>query len=569
MEVVIGSRGSRLSLAQRQRVIDELRRAFPKLKIRTKIIKTEGDKNTKVPLAKMPGQGVFVKELERKLMAREIDIAVHSLKDLPTSISKGLEVGAILKRTDPRDVLMSRDNLKLDELPKNAVIGTGSPRRAMQLKALRNDLKIAEIRGNVGTRIRKLDDGEYDAIVIAAAGVVRLGLEARITQYLPLDVMLPAPGQGALAVEIRAYDKETRGVVQRLDDRVTHAVTDAERMFLKTLGGGCIVPIAAYGKVIKRELILSGLVAGESGVFRGISKGSVESSGEVGVHLAKKIMAAHGAELQKTLFGNLALGGKRIVVTLAQDSYQEVADKLTAFGGKPISFPAIRIEPIHDHKLFHDMAHKVSSYDWIIFTSANGVSCFMEALISSGVMIDSAFKHVKTAAIGPITAMLLEKYGVHANFIPGDYTSAGVARSIKYVKGRRVLLPRADIATEILQKGLRARGAKVDEIAVYRTVPNSKGFGKIKKMLRRKSIQYVIFGSASSASNFIRLINSERQILNGVKLVSIGPETTKAIKKLGLDVYITAKEHTGDGLVEALVDKVNGPPSKSDAHIDD
>ncbi len=251
----LGTRGSRLALRQTEIVLDALRAKHSQTHFQVRTIRTAGDKS-RASLSEIGGRGVFVIELERALIAGEIDIAVHSLKDLPANETSGLTIAATYEREDARDVLISREGLTLDRLPAGATIGTGSPRRAAQVIAARPDLRIADIRGNVDTRLRKVEHGEYDATVLAAAGLSRLGWLDRATQVFETEQMLPAVGQGALAVQTRADDTSAIAAVSALDHAATRAAVTAERAFERRLGGGCHAAIAAYG------VILSGTMPG-------------------------------------------------------------------------------------------------------------------------------------------------------------------------------------------------------------------------------------------------------------------------------------------------------------------
>ncbi len=300
---VIGSRGSKLALWQAGWVKARLAELRPDAEVHIEIIKTSGDVMRDVPLAIIGGQGVFTKELEEALLAGRIDIAVHSLKDLPTIIPEGLAITAITEREDARDALVLRagvttaiaadggDQPSVRDLPTGAVVGTSSPRRLAQLKYLRPDLTIKDLRGNVDTRLRKLDGGDYQAIILASAGLRRLGLGHRISAAIPTTEMLPAVGQGALGIEIRAADAETKALVVQLDHEPTRAACTAERALLRTLGGGCQVPIAAHAVVADARMHLSGLVAGLSGdtVIRDAVEGEANDAVGLGRTLAGRL----------------------------------------------------------------------------------------------------------------------------------------------------------------------------------------------------------------------------------------------------------------------------------------
>jgi hydroxymethylbilane synthase len=295
---VVGSRGSRLSQRQTELAMDALRRAHPQARFESRAIRTFGDRS-RASLGEIGGRGVFVAELEHALLIGEIDIAVHSLKDMPSDATGGLAVAAVTEREDARDVLVSRDGLTLADLPDGAAVGTGSPRRAAQLLAARSDLRIVDIRGNVDTRIRKVRDGQYDAAVLAAAGLARLGWLDRAAEVLSTEVMLPAVGQGALAIQVRADDAEATQLVSAVDHAPSHLATAAERAFEARLGGGCHAAIAALGEVNGAGLRLRGLVGDPTGgrLLRGELEGPVDDAEALGVRLAEVLLSQGAADL--------------------------------------------------------------------------------------------------------------------------------------------------------------------------------------------------------------------------------------------------------------------------------
>ena len=301
--LVIGSRGSKLALTQAGMVKTEIELLEPSLSIRIEIIKTSGDANND-PLSVIGGKGVFTKELEEALLVRRIDIAVHSLKDLPTIIPDGLNIAAVCKREDPRDALVLKRKpggrtATIRSLPFGSAVGTSSPRRLAQLKCLREDLVIKELRGNVDTRLRKLDEGQYDALVLACAGLRRLGLENRISAALTAAEMLPAVGQGALGIETRAGDETTIAAVSKLDHKFTRLACTAERALLRSLGGGCQLPIAAYAVVREKRIRLDGLVADPQGrrIVRDRISGGLEEAELLGTELGERLLEQGAREL--------------------------------------------------------------------------------------------------------------------------------------------------------------------------------------------------------------------------------------------------------------------------------
>jgi len=292
--VTLGTRASTLARAQTDLVVALLVAARPGLRCETRVISTAGDRTQESgePLPEIGGKGLFTAELERALLDGAIDVAIHSLKDLPTEDGPGIVVGAVTAREDVRDCLVSGAGDSLMELPTGAVVGTSSLRRAAQLAALRPDFEIRSIRGNVDTRIRKVEQGQFDAVVLAAAGVRRLGLEQAVTEWLPEETMLPAPGQGALAVQCRADDEEMQGLLSALDDSGARAATSAERAFLAGLGGGCAAPVAALAVATATPRVrLQGLVASVDGREVVRVRGDGEPL-ELGQRLAEEALSA-------------------------------------------------------------------------------------------------------------------------------------------------------------------------------------------------------------------------------------------------------------------------------------
>ena len=294
--LIIGSRGSKLALWQAEQARQRLQLVNPQIEINIEVIKTTGDVKSE-PLSVIGGKGVFTKELEDALLDGRIDIAVHSLKDLPTILPDGLAISAICEREDPRDALVLRSDLNFGEasllsLPERAVVGTSSQRRLAQLKALRGDVAVNDLRGNVDTRIRKLDEGQYDAVILAAAGLLRLGLEDRISARIPIDQMLPAVGQGAIAIEVRSDNEFAVETTSQLDHRETRLACLAERAFLRGLGGGCQLPIAAHATLNDDLLVLDGLVAKPDGsqIWRNQLSGPPAQGEEMGSSLAALLM---------------------------------------------------------------------------------------------------------------------------------------------------------------------------------------------------------------------------------------------------------------------------------------
>jgi hydroxymethylbilane synthase len=299
--IKIGTRASKLALRQTAWVRERIAERHPGLCIEVVRIRTTGDKITGVPLAQVGGKGLFVKEIEEALLSGEIDLAVHSMKDVPTELPSGLHLGAITEREDPRDVMVSRDGQGLRELPLEARIGTSSLRRGAQLLGANPQWEIVPLRGNLDTRIRKLKTEGLDAVILAAAGVRRMGLEDRVTEYLPFDVMLPAVGQGALGIECR-QEGAINALIAFLSHPESTMAVQGERAFLRRLGGGCQVPIAAHGEIHEGKLLLRGMVACLDGsrFFRAEAQGNDPEV--VGEQLAEDLLAQGAEEVLQEIY---------------------------------------------------------------------------------------------------------------------------------------------------------------------------------------------------------------------------------------------------------------------------
>jgi hydroxymethylbilane synthase len=295
----IGTRGSKLALAQTNQVVEILRRFPPGVRYEIVAIRTQGDKMHDLGDTAIEGKSMFTKEIEESLLKGEIDMAVHSMKDLTTELPKGLVIAAVPERVNPRDVFVSRNKMKFDELLGGARVGTSSPRRRAQLLAARGDLRILDMHGNVDTRLRSLENGDYDAIVLAAAGLIRLGLEKHATEFLSTDVMLPAVGQGALAIQSRENDDDIKHLLSRMDHNPTRRAVEAERAFARRLGADCRTPIAAYARAESAGLAIDGVVAAPSGklLVRSRIVSDDPDAEKVGMQLAEVLLDKGAASI--------------------------------------------------------------------------------------------------------------------------------------------------------------------------------------------------------------------------------------------------------------------------------
>lgn len=293
MKLVVGTRGSNLALVQTNWVVEQLKKNNPDIEFEIKIIKTKGDLIKDLPLDKIGDKGLFVKEIEKSILDKEIDMAVHSMKDMPSYLPEGLKFAHSPRREDPRDALIFREGYKtLEDLPQGAKIGTGSKRRKYQLLKHRPDLEIVPIRGNIETRIKKIETENLDGVVLAASGLRRAGLEEKIDYYIPTDIMLPAPAQGILALEIREDDKETEKIIDSIKDNITKVQIDAERGFLIGVNGSCHIPMGAYCEVDGEKITLTGLYGDGDGkkIVIQSKEGTLADAQKIGYELAKSVL---------------------------------------------------------------------------------------------------------------------------------------------------------------------------------------------------------------------------------------------------------------------------------------
>ncbi len=569
--LIVGTRGSALAQWQTEFVIAALVRVAPDLNVERRVIKTSGDKDQTRPLADFGGLGVFTTEIENALLGHEIDLAVHSLKDLPTDLREALSIAAIPEREDARDCLVSRHRLGLTQLPRGARVGTSSARRAAQVLALRPDLQIVPLRGNVDTRLRKALSEKYDAVVIAAAGLLRLGRADEITEYLPFEVMLPDPGQGALAVEIRSEDQALAAVVSQIDHAPTRAAAMAERAFLRALGGGCRMPIGAYAEVGAKHsrleqilgsepetanaspLHLRGMVARVDGtqIVSREMRGDVSHAEELGKELAEQVLREGAAKILGIGARTTSLRGRRILITRTQEQASALAEKIRALGGEPVEFATIDIAPLEDSSELDAVLARASEFDWIVFTSVNGVRAVEKRLAALG-FNPTLFARARLAAIGPATARALEQLGLRVDFIPSKFLGEQIAIELPITPGQSALLLRADIASGSLAQGLADRGVKVADVDAYRTIAPPASSLDIKQLQQAHA---VTFTSSSTVRNFVAMLNGNaRAALNDLAVFCIGPVTADTARELGLRVDEVAAEHTIDGLVRALVE---------------
>lgn len=535
----IGSRGSQLALWQARYIQTRLRELGVESEI--EIIRTTGDKITDVPLAKVGGKGLFTKEIEEALLDGRVDLAVHSLKDLPTELPEGLTLAAVPEREMPFDVLVGRT---LAELEHGAVVGTSSLRRAAQLKSLRPDVVIRDIRGNLDTRLRKLDEGQYQAILLAGAGLRRLGWGDRIAEVLDPAKMCPAVGQGALGIETRA-DGEAFEIVSQLDHGPTRAAVTAERATLASLGGGCQVPLGAHAEVEDDRIKIHAVVADPDGsvVITTSAEGMSVDAAAIGSGAARRLLEQGARAILARVYGEAPpLAGQRVLVTRVAAQAGGLTTHLRCLGAEVVELPVIAVQPM----LFDRPSGR---YDWVLFTSANAVSCFLDhASMPEG---------AKAAAIGPATDGALRARGIEVALVAQTSTGEGLAEAFGPIPlaGKRMLIPRAETAREALERALIARGASVEILPVYRNVV-PEGLAEAAKSLFEgpSKPDWVTLMSPSAVKNLLAAVGLAT--LSQAKIATIGPVTSEAARRHGLEVAAEAVEATPKALGKAIAGKL-------------
>lgn len=545
--LTIGSRGSQLALWQARHIAGRLQEFG--VQTRLEIIRTTGDKITDVPLAQMGAKGLFTKEIEEALLDGRIDLAVHSLKDLPTVLPAGLAVAAIPERELAFDALVG---CKLADLKAGARVGTSSLRRAAQLRRLRPDLAIENIRGNLDTRLRKLDEGLYDAIVLAAAGLRRLGWAHRIAELLAPEQVCPAVGQGALAIETRS-DSEAYAICQQLDHKPTRIAVTAERAVLEALGGGCQVPIGAYAEVADGRIRLRAVVVHPDG-----SAAALETAGDTvqnavlcGKNTAKMLLEHGGRAILRAVYGeSMPLAGRRVVVTRAAEQSAGLAEQLRRMGAEVIDLPTIAFVPPENWNALDAALAGLEVYDWLVFTSVNGVRFFFQRIEETGVTITKL--RARVCAVGPATAEEAGRRGLKVDLMPPDFTGDALAEALSKqdLAGKRMLLAQAEAARDTVREVLRQAGAAVDAITVYRTVVPEGLAEQARALFVEGKPDWVTFTSGSTLRNLLAAAGAEA--LAGVRCASIGPVTTAVARQCGLRIDAEAEPSTAEGLAEAI-----------------
>lgn len=544
--IAIGSRGSALALAQARLVSAAFEREGRQTRL--VIVETEGDR--RAPDTAW-GEGAFVAAIERALLDGRVDVAVHSAKDVPIDQDKRLRIAAYLPRADPRDALVVRSDAserRLADLKPGTRVGTDSPRRAGFLLAHRPDLIVHPLHGNVDTRLRRLDEGETDALVLACAGLDRLDLGARIAERLAPETVPPAPGQGAIAVQVRRDDARTLGSAAAIDDPRTRAAVETERVFLETSGGGCRAPIGALATITGDQLdLLAGHASPDgSTTILGHRRGPIDRGRSMAIELALELLpdTRDHPSAVATLDGT-PKPAHRVLVTRARGQCDELIAALRWVGLEPVLVPAISIEFEPPGADIDRAAGSLDLYQWAIVTSANGARVILKA----AERIPTRPGSPRWGAIGSATSAILEQEGIGVDFRPSRSDGLAMATELPIREGDRVLVIRGDLAGSDLAERLRSRGAEVDDVVAYRTreAPSSSR-SLLRRAMAEGAFDAVLFTSGSTIRGLRSLATADALDVTAIPAICIGPETADEAARAGFRVIAVASSQDANTL---------------------
>jgi hydroxymethylbilane synthase len=557
-ELRIGTRGSALARRQADLVADAL--AAIGIPTTIEVIVTEGDRR---PPDTAWGEGAFVGSIEAALIAGTVDIAVHSAKDLPTAEEPLLRIAGYLPREDPSDVLVLRGPEAsgnradpaaaptLDRLPLGSRVGTDSPRRAGFLRALRPDLRFHPLHGNVDTRLRRLDEGTTDALVLAAAGLIRLGRSDRIAVRIAPDVLPPAPGQGALAIQVRASDTDLAARLDAIDHLPTRATVEVERALLAATGGGCRTPVGALATLQGSRLeLIAGFASSNLPRAIIVRAGDDVSRREDVVRMALVRLA------DEAVSAGSDAGRPRVIVAGGEDTSAATRLAMVDRGVVPVEVPAFDIE-MEAGGVLERLVRDVAPWDWVVVSSVNSVRALSIAARATGNDLASvpSLRTARWAAVGRSTAAALAAAGVHVHHRPSLATAAALGAEVPIEPGARVLVPQSDLGDDALPRQLRERGADVELVVAYRTAEApSRSRDALRQALDHRP-SAVALSSGSAVRGLLALAHAigATESVRALPLVAIGPSTAAEMRRLGLEPAAIATTPGPGGLGDATV----------------
>jgi hydroxymethylbilane synthase len=554
----IGTRGSALAIAQAQLVVDLL--SAEGVETSLEIIASDGDRDKSTPLTALGGKGIFASSLQQALHEHRIDLAVHSAKDLPTVRPHGLTIGAVLNRDDPRDVQISRHGVCLADLPANPRIGTSSRRRMAQVLHARPDALAVDLRGNIDSRVRKALETDLDGIVIAAAGLHRLGWHERITEYLDPVLFVPAPGQAALAVEVRSADERLNELVGRIDEPDVRLAIDVERAFLAELGAGCSLPVGAHART---------LADGSIELFAMLADESALNPAWRHERLHRATAVEHARSLARELKGNSAgyssggsedlnasqpLLGRTVLITRDVRENDPLAVEIRLRGGVPVISPALTIRTREPNAAEREVLCRFAAgqFNWVVFTSQNAVRSFSEVLDSLAI---AAPPGTRVAAIGPTTAAIARDAGFQVDLEPADANGRSLGRALATTLDgpARLLhvcgsLARPDFADVMLSSA----DVELTEFVAYETFPAIEHDPAVSGRFTRQEIDAITLMSPSAVEGLCAQAGETWAIACEVPAACVGDSTAAIAREMGLQRVLVATAQTASAVAESL-----------------
>lgn len=536
--VIIGTRGSQLARWQASDIQERLQQLWPGIRSELLIIKPEGDLDKTSPLTTIGGRGVFSSALQTALLVGAIDLAVHSTKDVPTLFPPGSAIQAFPVRHDSRDAVISRHGAGILDLPRAPRIGTASRRRAVQLLAMRPDAEIVEIRGNIDTRLRKAESEPFDAVILAAAGLERMGWAERIVEFLALDVCTPSPGQGALAVESRIAPDPFAAFAQALDDPAVSTSVELERSFLQSIGGGCTTPVGAHAEletVHGRTLVrFWAMLASEDG--ERLARRYEEFTADGATDTIREIARTMIDDIRRVVVAvpgvDDVIAGRTVLTTCTGRLARALGTEIGRFGALHLHQPTIVIEPVEDQP-----GPGSDAPDWFVITSGHAIPALAAAVASQ-----PGQRRSRVAVVGKRTRELAEQAGLTVDLVPADQRGDGLVNAFAAMDlaGKSVHLLVGDRAGTALGASLTDQGAVVSTAIVYRTVAVPAARPQVMSSVQAGDVAVVIFASPTAVRSFVTMIDQHLPALSGACLVAIGPTTADAMDRLDLPPHIVA-----------------------------
>ena len=563
--VRFGTRGSRLALEQSRQVLERFHAFYPERATELVVVETQGDLDRVSSLQEIGGRGVFTSAIERAVIEGSVEAAIHSAKDVPTALEPSVPLVAFPLRDDPRDVLVTRHHTTLSALPPNPVIGSSSRRKAVQIRLLRPDARIISIRGNVDTRLRKSEADDLDGVVLAAAGLHRLGLADRINEYFPVEDIVPSPGQGAIAIQAR-FDSNAIETLAGLGDSGIAALVGIERAFLAAVGVGCTAGVGALAVPHGHSIRLVAMLSNEAGerTTREEAILAPHEALEHAIALAEQMKSAVIGDDRQIHFGvqipsDPALVGARVVVTRPRHQAGQLLEILEQQGVTAYAMPLIRIEPLDDPTALDAalLDAVAGQFEWMVFTSANTVDA-VAARLERMALEPSALSKVRIASVGMATTRVATASGFTVELTGTGSTARDLAQEIvdRAKPGEHVLYPRSQLGRDDLRTVLEGAGLSVVSVDAYQTVTEDSLDLQLVEQVKRGEIDAITFSSPSSVHTLTSLVGDAPCKLGAVPAICAGPVTAAAAREAGLFVAATSVNPGPEAMAQAVADSL-------------